>query len=225
MKKLFFLISLIVLVASCSNIETLQNCDLRDYFYSVEQFADPKFHVIEKDSFGYKSREYWKIEKIQPNRIQITMYDSELNPYSKLIDRFKSKEVVIDFIGSKVDSGYLEANFESGNIFDFQNQNSKYGYSMSYALDEPQKLEIKESTVLERVELTKKYINGDSLSTIISNGYVHRIEKYSNYNFKIPLTVWYTKGIGVTLMKEDYGSGSITHKYIETIDSTEIDIN
>ncbi|PHR47040.1 MAG: hypothetical protein COA32_08950 [Fluviicola sp.] len=213
------------MVVSCSTTETIHNCDLRSYFYSPEQFSQPKIHVFKKDSLGYKSTEYWKFERIEPNKIQITMYNNEGIKTSQLIDKFEDNQVVLDYIDIAPQNGKTtKVNIESGTIFNFDNNKPEYGYKVNYSGEYPQRFDLTDSTLLKRVELVQKEINGNMVNTIVSKGYTHFSEEYSKSSFKVPLTIWYSKGIGVTFMKEDYNSESVIYKYVETIDSTDLEV-
>lgn len=225
MKRIIYVIFIIGLSCGCSTVETIDNCDLRSYFYSPEQFVLPKIHIFEKDSLGHKSTEYWEFQRIDPNKIQIIMYNNEGNKISHLIDKFEDNKVVLDHIGiTPLNGGVTKVNIESGTIFNFDNNKHEYGFSVNYSGEYPQRFDLTDSTFLERVELVQKEISGNMVNTIVSKGYRQFSEEYSESSFKVPLTIWYSKGIGITYMKEDYNSESVIHKYVKTIDSADFEV-
>jgi len=222
MKMINLVLTFLVLI-SCKSENDFSGVDLKDYFWKISDYDTPRVIVYDFDSLGITSRNYYLIEKVSDDKLALTRYDANFNETQHLIDKYLDEGVVLEklsLVEDKINKVVTDIEISEGFIFPFNSQ-EKIVVSSSFTPKYDSKIKVTNKDFGELIEMTEKEINGKMTKTIIAKGYTERkIENIltgQHQTFKIELETWYTKDIGITMMKQVYPFGEYTDRFVEFI--------
>ncbi len=222
MKMINAVLTFLVLF-SCKPQNDFSGVDLKDYFWVISDYETPKVIVYDFDSLGTMSRNYYLIKKVSDDKLALTRYDANFNETQFLIDKYVDDGVVLEkssFVEDMANKVVTDVEISEGFIFPFNSQ-AKIVISSSFTPQTDNKIKVTNKDFGELIYMTEKEINGKMSQTIIGKGYTERkienIMSGQHQTFKIKLETWYTKDIGITMMKQVYPFGEYTDKFVEFI--------
>mgnify|MGYP000598536103 CR=1 FL=1 len=223
MKKTSLLFIFLV-ISSCSSKNEIESINLKNYFWKIADYEQPKVIVYDYDSVGIVSRNYYLIEKIAGDKLQLTRYDSRFRETLLLIDKFRDNGVFLEKISHVEDvkqNIVTEVEIKKGLIFPFDSYRTKMILNSSFNPKSDNQIVISQKDIRELTELTKKEINGEMIPTLIAKG--HSVIEIKNLktaeldSIKIRMETWYSKDIGITRTREIYPFGEIGDRFVERI--------
>ena len=213
----------IFLLSSCSFNKT-NNVDLKEYFWKISDYETPKILIYNYDSVGTISSNYYLIKKISDNELSLTRFDKDFNEIQYLKDLYKPDGVYLtetSFVEDIKTKLITKSIITSGFIFPFNDFNTKANVETTFDLQLKNDINIVNKDSWSFEEVVDKNINGVNISTLVAKGLTERIitEKSTGQKntFKVKLESWYSKGIGITMMKQETPIGIFTDTYVKTI--------
>jgi len=154
----------------------------------------------------------------------LTRFDKNFNEIQYLKDLYKTDGVYLietSFVEDIKTNLITKSDITNGFIFPFNDIKAKANVETTFDLQLTSDINIssKDNWIFE--DIVEKNINGINLSTIVAKGTTERIitEKSTGRKntFNIKLESWYSKGIGLTMMKQETPIGIFTDTYVKSI--------
>jgi len=226
MKNLLIILGLISFLCCNSSKTQTDTLNLNDYFWQIHEYETPKVLVFEADSSGVKSKVYYKMKKISPDKLEITRYMDDFSISGILVDLFKQDSVFLDDFTIYDASGTSsKVQIDNGLIFSFKSTNDILAMDCTYKINSnpPASMQYIDSWKIQKA--IEKEVNGKTLPTFISSGtskrYFMNPQTNQRDSFVVKMQIDYTKGIGITKMIQVLPWFTLSETYLETISMDE----
>lgn len=221
MSKYIYTFILIFTLYGCNVEPDLNKVNLKEYFYKISDYSTPKVLVVDSDSTGHTNRIYYLIKKIDDFSLSLTVFDEKFNKIEYIEDKYTTKGVelskytIIEDISNNITT---DIQINDSYIFPFEDFNSKLFINSVFISKFDSLTEVSDVDEFQLIELIDKNINGTKVSTIVARGNLTRtikdIETGQVDTYKIKMETWYSKGIGITMLKHTSPYGEYTDKFV-----------
>lgn len=198
---------------------------LKDYFWKLDDYIEPKVRIYDFQSKEYRYSEYCLMEKIDQTRLRITYYNSEFDKTGVLIQVFKEDGVYVEYRTFKMfgipDKDIITLK-QNTFVFPFLDSEAKMYEEFEYEsfIDAP--VVVKQNTTREFIN--HKEGNPELLKT---KGVMQRTaysidgEKLKEYHFTIE--THFEKGLGEVFRSQADDLGYFNTSYYKTISVKEFE--
>jgi hypothetical protein len=218
--QLFTVIIILVVITSFG----LDKVNFRDYFWNISNYETPMVLIYTNNNNGIKSTIYYLIQKTGENELTLIRYNKDFNEVQYFKDLFKPEGVYLketSFVEGNNPKLITKSVIHNGLIFPFQNYKCNINMEVAIDLQSKKNINITNKDNWKFTEIADKKINNITISTIVAKGYTNQIitDKTTGkkQSYKVMLETWYSKGIGITLMKRETPNGPFIDTYVKSI--------
>lgn len=222
-----FLIALcLAILASCHSQSSLGDVDLKQFFWNLDSFTNPKVIVYDINTYGTHSKNYFLVERTRSNELTLTKYNDEFEPVQKLVDRFDSTGCtlidaqIIHYVGDSM--VFTPVQLLNGNIFNYRHASDSLSTKTVFNPPDNHQTTIVLHSKWLLDSIRDEKMNGEILPTIVAHG-TRRTIIYNPDTTLVDdkIELWYTKGLGLTRYYFSDSNGHFVEERYEKIISPE----
>ncbi len=210
-----------VLLCNCSCSTNTETDNLKEYFWQLNEFENPKVLVYKTENSGTIGKTYYVIEKISTDKLKVKKFSDDFILLSVLVDSFTENGVYLESVSFFTEGVETEVSIDEGFIFPYKSRDSSLFVSSSYKLISNSGITLKDEDSWQIKSSLVKEINGMNLETLVATGKSKRqyFNEESNEvkDYDIKVQIDYSKGIGITSMTQKTLWHTYKETYIETI--------
>lgn len=205
--KIFLPISITILLISFSFIQ-IDKEELPEYFWELDNYENPKVLIYDTYVDGNKSNPvYFIFEKISKKKLRLTKFNHQFKNTQIIEDAFKKDGVYLSKVKNLEDttlSKMTKMNINQGYIFPKNYSNNQLTIEIEFDSQLKGINKIESKTNWGFVDTTYIKVNNEDLKTIIAEGEstITFHETAKTQTIKEKVTTWYTKGIGITKIRQ-----------------------
>jgi|GEM_PF-2500463 len=213
-----FIFLLAFALCSCSDSESIETVNLKDYFWKISDHQEPKVYQYELDSLGHKSLSFYHVQAIDSQRLLIKLYNSKYELTAELTDIISDSNIVIEkwiTPDSENKSKFRNAIIQESQIFSFNNQNRECYYRIKMSGTKPSYWTLDKHAYWSLDELSTTNTPNKPIPTIISKGKELNMAIYNGRGDTINgiTETHYMKNIGMSLAKISFDFGDVIQTF------------